>query len=168
LTVSRQLVRLDVPVMIGASLLAFGLAWDQSLSRLDGGILFACVLAYTTALIIMGRKQGSSGPQDEFDREFALDRHAGPRAWLVDAALLLAGLALLVLGADWLVQGAVALARALGLSELLIGLTVIAAGTSLPELATSLLAALKGERDIAVGNRSEERRVGKRRRIGAL
>jgi cation:H+ antiporter len=66
--------------------------------------------------------------------------------------LIVVGLALLVLGAHWLVEAAVAIARALGVGELVIGLTIVAAGTSLPEVATSIVAALRGERDIAVGN----------------
>jgi cation:H+ antiporter len=74
------------------------------------------------------------------------------RHWAVDVALLAGGLALLVLGARWLVDGAVEIAEALGLSELVIGLTVVAAGTSLPEAATSIVAGFRGQRDIAVGN----------------
>jgi cation:H+ antiporter len=70
----------------------------------------------------------------------------------VQVALVLAGLALLVLGSDWLVTAAVAFAGALGVSDLVIGLTIVAAGTSLPEVATSIMAAIRGERDIAVGN----------------
>ena len=147
LLVSRQLVRLDVPVMIGASLLAFALALDQRLGRLDGAILFGGILIYTGVLIWLARREAARAPADA---DAGLD--SGLRAWLRDALLVLAGVGLLVLGADWLVEGAVVLARALGLSELLIGLTLIAAGTSLPELATSLLAALKGQREIAVGN----------------
>ena len=75
------------------------------------------------------------------------DRH-----WSVQLALVAGGLGLLVLGADWLVSAAVEVARALGVSDLVIGLTVVAIGTSMPEIATSILAALRGERDIAVGN----------------
>ncbi len=152
LIVSRQLIRLDVPIMIGASLLSFALAWDGELSRLDGALLFSGVLAYTTFLIIGNRKNPAAGEDDEFTKEFGLHQAARPYAWLINLALIGAGLALLVGGANLLVEGAVSLARALGLSELVIGLTVVAVGTSLPELATSLLAALKGERDIAVGN----------------
>jgi cation:H+ antiporter len=71
---------------------------------------------------------------------------------LFNIGLAVVGLALLVLGARWFVDGAVQIARAFGLSELIIGLTIVAAGTSLPEVATSLVAAVRGERDIAVGN----------------
>ena len=151
LLVSRQLVRLDVPLMIGASLLVYALAYDGSLSRLDGALLFAGILAYTAFLIISSRKQKAS-ENDEFNKEFGLDAPVKPYAWVINLGLIIAGLVLLVSGSNFLVEGATSLARALGLSELVIGLTVVAIGTSLPELATSVMAALKGERDIAVGN----------------
>ena len=151
LVVSRQLIRLDVPIMIGASLVTFGLAWDGELSRFDGALLFAGVLAYTGFLIYSARKD-KGGDDDEFAKEFGLDEAPKPYAWAINLGLIIAGLVLLVVGSNFLVEGAVTLARALGISELVIGLTVVAVGTSLPELATSILAAIKGERDIAVGN----------------
>ncbi|WAJ36764.1 calcium/sodium antiporter [Pseudomonas sp. GOM7] len=151
LIVSRQLIRLDVPIMIGASLLTFGLAWDGELSRLDGALLFAGVLSYTGFLIYSARKDKGS-QDDEFAKEFGLDEQPKPYAWAINLGLVIVGLVLLVAGSNFLVEGAVTLARALGISELVIGLTVVAVGTSLPELATSILAAIKGERDIAVGN----------------
>nr|WP_298135730.1 calcium/sodium antiporter [uncultured Pseudomonas sp.] len=152
LIVSRQLIRLDVPIMIGASLVVYALAWDGSLSRLDGALLFAGVLGYTTFLIISSRKDKTAAADDEFAKEFGLDEAPKPHATAINLGLLIAGLVLLVAGSNFLVEGAVGLARALGLSELVIGLTVVAIGTSLPELATSIMAAIKGERDIAVGN----------------
>lgn len=151
LVVSRQLIRLDVPVMVGASLLGYFLAYDGSLGRLDGALLFGCILLYTVFLIVKSRRENSANG-DEFAEEYGLREQAKPYAWLVNLGLLILGLAGLVLGSNFLVEGAVALARALGLSELVIGLTVIAVGTSLPEVATSIVAAVKGERDIAVGN----------------
>jgi cation:H+ antiporter len=152
LIVSRQLIRLDVPIMIGASLVVYALAWDGSLSKLDGALLFAGVVAYTGFLIISSLRDKSSNEDDEFTKEFGLHETPKPYAWLINLALIIAGLVLLVSGSNFLVEGAVSLARALGLSELIIGLTVVAIGTSLPELATSVMAALRGERDIAVGN----------------
>ncbi len=152
LVVSRQLIRLDVPLMIGASLLVYGLALDGNLNRLNGALLFACIIAYTVFQVVKGRQDTSNQANDEFSEEYGLHQQPKPYAWAVNLGLLLAGLALLVGGANLLVHGAVELARAFGLSELVIGLTVIAIGTSLPELATSLIAVLKGERDIAVGN----------------
>ena len=153
LIVSRQLIRLDVPLMIGASLVTYALAWDGSLSRLDGALLFSGVVAYTLFLIISSRKESAANAaDDEFAKEFGLDEPAKPHASLINGGLVIVGLVLLVAGSNFLVEGAVILARALGLSELVIGLTVIAVGTSLPELATSVMAAIRGERDIAVGN----------------
>jgi cation:H+ antiporter len=151
LLVSRQLIRLDVPIMIGASLVTFALAYDGSLSRIDGALLFSAVIAYSAFLIISSRKNKTPA-NDAFSVEYELQTSAKPYTTLRNVALIVAGLVLLVSGSHLLVQGAVSLARALGLSELVIGLTVIAIGTSLPELATSVMAALKGERDIAVGN----------------
>lgn len=153
LIVSRQLIRLDVPIMIGASLITYALAWDGSLSRIDGALLFSGVVGYTLFLIVSSRRANATATaDDEFAKEFGLDETPKPYASLINAGLVVAGLVLLVTGSNFLVEGAVSLARALGLSELVIGLTVIAVGTSLPELATSILAAIRGERDIAVGN----------------
>ena len=150
LLVSRQLIRLDVPIMIVAGAATYALAFDGSLSRLDGALLFAGIVVYTLFLIYKSR-QDKSTSGDEFSDEYGADQAGQRPAWR-DLVLIVAGLALLIQGSDFLVTGAVALARTLGLSELVIGLTVVAVGTSLPELATSVMAALRGERDIAVGN----------------
>ncbi|TCD22996.1 calcium/sodium antiporter [Pseudomonas sp. IC_126] len=152
LLVSRQLVRLDVPIMIGAGILTFALAWDGDLSRLDGGVLVAFLLLYTTFLVIASRREKKRERPDEFAIEYGPADQPKPLGWLIQLSMVLLGLILLVAGSNLLIDGAVALARALGLSELVIGLTVIAVGTSMPELATSLLAVYRGERDIAVGN----------------
>jgi len=146
LTVSKRLVRLDVPLMIAASfaVLLFGL--DGSIGRLEGGFLFACILIYTFYMIRQSRRDMAAEPggQDPAVRAAGFS--------LKTVLLIPAGLGLLVLGSRWMVTGAVSLAERLGVSELVIGLTVVAAGTSLPELATSVVASLRGERDIAVGN----------------
>lgn len=151
LTVSRQLIRLDVPLMIGASLLAWLLAIDQHYGRLDGILLFAGIVAYTAFQVRSGLSAKANGETNEFEVEYG-ERPEGRLALLGHLGFVVLGLALLVWGSSLLVDAAVTLARALGLSELVIGLTIVAAGTSLPELATSVMAALKGERDIAVGN----------------
>jgi cation:H+ antiporter len=147
LLVSSQLIRLDVPIMIGLSVLTLLLAGDGSIGRLDGAILVAGAVAYTVFQIRQSRKEPAA-IQDEYAREFGPKRSSTA----ANLALIGAGLALLVLGSRWLVGGAVAFAQALGVSDLVIGLTIVAAGTSLPEVATSILASLRGERDIAVGN----------------
>lgn len=150
LVVSQQLVRLDVPLLIGASIamLVFGL--DGSISRLEGLVLFAGIVAYTIWSIRMSRKE-TKEVRAEYDHHFGRVRRK-KREILWDLGLMLGGLALLVVGSEWLVVGAVALARVLGIGELVIGLTIVAAGTSLPEVATSIVATVRGERDIAVGN----------------
>jgi cation:H+ antiporter len=147
LLVSSQLIRLDVPIMIGLSVLVLVLAADGSIGRLDGALLFAGVIVYTAFQVRQSRKE-SAAIRDEYAQEYAPKRPSTP----ANLMLVAAGLALLVLGSRWLVSGAVAFAQALGVSELVIGLTIVAAGTSLPEVATSILAAFRGERDIAVGN----------------
>jgi cation:H+ antiporter len=147
LVVHRQLIRQEVPLMIGASLLLWALAADGGISRGDGLLLVGLLVGYTLLLIRQSRR-GAADPQ----AQAAAPAGSWDAHWAVQLALMLAGLGLLTLGSDWLVQAAVAFARHLGVSELAIGLTLVAAGTSLPEAATSLAAALRGQRDIAVGN----------------
>lgn len=135
--------------MIGASALLLVMALDGDIGRLEAAILFGLVIAYTVFLIQQSRK-ASKATADEFANEIPTsdwDRH-----WSVQTLLVVVGLGMLVLGADWLVQSAVAIARIYGVSDLVIGLTVVAVGTSMPELVTSIVAAFRGQRDIAVGN----------------
>lgn len=150
LSVARQLVRLDVPLMIGVSLLVVLLALDGRIERLEGLLLSAGLVAYVAWSIRLSRRQGQVA--QEAGTGSGPPAAGGWRWWLASVSLVAIGLALLVTGAHLMVEGAVAAARALGVSELVIGLTVIAVGTSLPEVATSVLAALRGQRDIAVGN----------------
>ncbi len=150
LVVQRRLVWNDVPVMIGVSLLPAALGWDGLISRLDGGLLAAGAVGYTVWLIRAGRREARADAEAGAGPAPA-GRSRGA-ALALQVLLILAGLVLLVLGARWLVGGAIAIARWAGLSELIIGLTIVAAGTSMPEVAASITAALKGERDIAVGN----------------
>lgn len=149
LIVAQQLVRFDVPVMIGASLLTLIFAYDGAIGRLDGVILFAGAIAYTVFLIRQSRKESDAAVTAEYAAEFG-EKNPGP-LWK-NILLIVIGLGALVLGSDWLVDGSVAIARHFGVSELIIGLTIVAAGTSMPEVATSVVAAVRGERDIAVGN----------------
>jgi len=150
LVVTQRLVRLEVPLMIGAGGLVLALARDGGLGRLDGAVLFAGVLAYTVYAVRRSRRE-TAEVTAEYEREYGSRPRSGRRL-LLDVAVLLLGLGLLVLGARWLVDGAVEAATALGVSNLVVGLTIVAAGTGLPEVATSLVAAIRGERDIAVGN----------------
>lgn len=149
LMVDEQIIRQEIPIMIGASLVVVAMALDGHIGRIEAGLLFALVIAYTVFLVVQSRR-ASQATEDEFSSEIPTsqwDRH-----WGVQAALVIGGLALLVLGADWLVGAAVTFAKVMGVSDLVIGLTVVAVGTSMPEIATSLIAALRGQRDIAVGN----------------
>ena len=154
LAVAHQLVRLDVPLMLLVSVLAAAMAADGRVSRAEGALLFAGVIAYSLLAMRLGRRESAVVQAEYRELEAALvgEPARGWRALVLDGLMIVAGLALLVLGARWLVESAVAVARALAVSELVIGLTIVAAGTSLPEVATSVVAAVRGERDIAVGN----------------
>jgi cation:H+ antiporter len=151
LVVKQQLVRLDVPLMVGASVAMFVLALDGNIAPLEGLALFGLLLFYLVTVVRMSRREDPE-VMAEYAREFGARPGRDLRAWLVNGGLVGGGLVALVLGADWVVRGAVATAEALGISELVIGLTVVAIGTSLPELVTSIVAAIRGERDLAVGN----------------
>jgi cation:H+ antiporter len=151
LVVAQPLVRLEVPLLIGVSVLLLVLGLDGLISRWDGLLLSTGFVAYTVFVIRQSRKT-SGQVEAEYNQEFGQGGRRGPRQTLIDVGLIVVGLAFLVLGARWLVNGAVSLARVLGLSELIIGLTIVAAGTSLPEVATSVIASIRKERDIAVGN----------------
>ena len=151
LVVNVQLIRQEVPIMIGASLLMLVLVQDGRIGVFDGALLFALLVAYTVFLVVQSRAAGQDA-QDEYAEGLAASQGAWDDRVPVQLALIAAGLVGLVFGSDWLVTAAVSFAQALGVSDLVIALTIVAAGTSLPEVATSVAAALKGERDIAVGN----------------
>ncbi len=147
LVVNRQIVRQEVPIMVGASILLFVLSLDGSIGRIEGGLMFFGLFAYIGLLYWQSRSRSA----DELDLELPPDSN-WDRHWAVQLLLIAVGLGMLLLGARWLVQAAIVFAQWLGVSELVIGLTVVAVGTSLPEIATSIIAALRGQRDMAVGN----------------
>ncbi len=148
LAVAWHLVRVDVWVMIVVSTLPLLLGLDNRISRPEGALLFTGCVVYTAWLLLLSRRE--STPESTPRPEDPAQTPSQP-VWM-HALLVALGLLLLVIGARWLVDSAVALARLLGVSELVIGLTIVAGGTSLPELATSVAASLRGQRDIAVGN----------------
>jgi cation:H+ antiporter len=152
LVVAQQLIRLDVPIMIGASLLTLLLAWDGVILPWEGWFMLALGISYTVFIIRLSRKEKNIAVLKEYEEEFSADTKPEKSKTALNLLLLVAGLVLLVLGSRWLVDGAVTIATSLGVSNLVIGLTIIAAGTSLPEVATSVIAGIRGERDIAVGN----------------
>jgi cation:H+ antiporter len=154
LVVNRQLIRQEVPIMVGVSLLMLVVVLDGTVQVWEGAMLLATMVAYSVFLIVQSRRESAAGADAE-----ALDdelKAPAPSDWdarlPVQLGLIVVGLALLVLGSDWLVTAAVAFAKALGVSDVVIALTIVAAGTSMPEVATSITAALKGQRDMAVGN----------------
>jgi len=139
--VQSQMVRRDIPIMIVASLLFWGLLLDGGLSFWDGALLTTLLFGYLGFSYISSKNSGKS--EDIDDR---------PQHPLLSVLLIIIGIAMLVGGGILFVDGAVALAKALGIGEVIIGLTIVAIGTSMPELVTSVVAARKGESDIAIGN----------------
>ena len=150
LVVAQQLVWFDVPIMIGAHLLLLFIGLDGVISRWDGFLLLAGIAGYTV-FVIRKSRQESAAVTAEYESAFPPPPRT-QRTVLAQLGLIAAGLALCVLGARWMVDSAVTLARAWGVSELVIGLTIVAAGTSAPEVATSIVATFRGQRDIAIGN----------------
>ena len=154
LTVHSQLVKLDVPIMIGVSAMLWLLCLDGLITRPDGAILCLGLISYVGLLAWLARRGQGSAAVDlgEIVGEADPARLRSAKARLRNLLLIALGLVLLVLGAHWLVNGATTIARAMNVSDLVIGLTVVAVGTSLPELATSIMASVRDQRDIAVGN----------------
>jgi cation:H+ antiporter len=152
LVVSQKLVWIEVPIMIGAHLLLLAFSFDGKIDRLGAFVLFAGIIIYTFFAIYQGRKE-SRMVAEEYATAFPQDP---PKAKVLvmgrQLAFILVGLVLCVFGASWLLDSSVILARTLGVSELVIGMTIVAAGTSLPEVATSVMATIRGQRDIAIGN----------------
>lgn len=146
LKVNMQLLKIDIPIMVVTSLFLWLLIRNGELSRVEGIILFIGILAYTFLQVHFALKEKAK-IKEEFETEYKEEGKP-----LKDAAILILGLAMLIFGAHLFVKGAIDLARLVGISEEVIALTIIAAGTSLPEVATSISATLKGERDIAIGN----------------
>lgn len=145
LFVTAQLIRLDIPIMVFVSILLWWMSVDYIISFSEGLVLLLGIFSYTFLQIKMAIK--GKNADEEYSKEYSDNKFS----WF-DGLKLIFGLGALVLGAHLFVSGAVIGAKLLGISEAVIGLTIIAAGTSLPEVATSVAATLKGERDIAVGN----------------
>lgn len=147
LAISKQLIRQDVPIMVALSALVLLMALDGSLQKYEAAILTVGLFAYTWFLFWQGKKQGVQAVDEEVEEMLS-----SPHPTWQSALFVVVGLALLVFGSGFLVDSAVQLASAWGVSEAVIGLTIVAVGTSMPEMVTSIVAAVKGERDIAVGN----------------
>ncbi|MDI1436566.1 calcium/sodium antiporter [Polyangium sorediatum] len=146
-------IRLDLPVMIAAAVAMFVMALDGVLSRFEGCLMLLSSLVYTVVLLRMARRAPDpTQPAASEVSDVVVSRRARTLARFRDVAMLVVGFIVILVGADLLVQGAVDIARALGVSDAIIGLTIVAIGTSAPEFATTLIATLRDERDIAVGN----------------
>ena len=146
-------VRLEWPFMFLVSFQLLLLARDGRLDRLEGGFFVVGLLLFTAYAVFIGRTAVAGEEAMDLAEEVARKEMPARQApILVALGLILGGIVLLVLGGEALVRGAVSLARSLGWSERVIGLTIVAAGTSAPELATSIVAARKGQSEIALGN----------------
>jgi cation:H+ antiporter len=143
----RRTLRFDLPAMTAASLALWLLALDGGLTRVDGIILCVGGVAYTAGIVWTSRNE-SAPVRADYERATV----RGRRGLLLRVLTLLAGIGLVLVGAELLVDGSIEIARSLDVSEAMIGLTVIAIGTSAPELVTTLTSTVRGDRDIAVGN----------------
>jgi cation:H+ antiporter len=143
-----QVVRREIPIMVAATGILWLMIIDGELGRFDGAFLLVCSFAYTFVIYFLARQNKSEDIHKSFSE--TIDEPT-PSKWL-DMLLLLGGLALLVAGAKILLDGAIGIAKIFQISEVVIGLTVVAIGTSLPELATSTVASFKGKSDLALGN----------------
>jgi cation:H+ antiporter len=150
LVVNAQIIRQEVPIMIGASLLLLAFGLDGRIDRVDAFILLALLVVYTVFLVLQSRRETRATQNEyvsEIESQSQWDAH-----WAVQLALIGVGLVFLVMGSNWLVEAATSFAKAMGVSDLVIALTIVSAGTSMPEVATSVMAAVRKQRDIAVGN----------------
>lgn len=143
--VNRQVIKIDAPIGLGVAFLLPLLLLDHSLSRAEGLLLFAGIVAYIWMSVVLGRRGAIEVQSD-------VPAPSTSRHWAIDLAYILGGLGILVLGSRLLVDHSVSLAKTLGISEAMIALTIVAAGTGMPELATSIVAAFRKQPDIAIGN----------------
>ncbi len=158
LPVSKQLLRFDLPIMILVSAIVWGMCYDKSLSRIEGAGLALGIVIYTVWNVMASRwktkrEAAALEAQAIADGETVEEVvHSGWWGVILNSILIGVGLVFLATGADWFIDSAVTLALSLGVSQLVIGLTLVAVGTSLPEIFTSIIAAIRGQQDIAVGN----------------
>jgi cation:H+ antiporter len=156
LAMQTRTLRFELPVMAAAAIAMWVLAADGTLSRTDGAILVAGAICYVVTLIRVTRRE-SRVVVDEFAAAIATGAPddptvSGKRPMALYVAMMLGGIVVVVLGAELLVDGAVGMARGFGVSDALIGLTVVAVGTSAPELVTTVVSTIRGDRDVAIGN----------------
>jgi cation:H+ antiporter len=150
ITVHRQIIKIDAPIALGVAGLLLYFLQDKSLSRVEGLILFIGIVAYTSMNVVLARKEAREASNAVIAKDEPLTGVS--KHWAIDIGFILVGLGILVAGSRLLVENSIVLAKAFGVSEAVIGLTIVAAGTSMPELATSIVAALRKQPDIAIGN----------------
>ena len=150
LSIRLETLRLDLPMIVLASLMLLAMAWDGLLTRQEGLILVLFAVVFTVAVIHAARREGAI-VKAQFAHEFGAPHHPH-RTVMREVLALVSGIAVIVTGADWLVDGAVRLARLWNVSDAFIGLTIVAIGTSAPELVTTVISTIRNERDIAIGN----------------
>ena len=151
LHVKSELLIRDLPVLLVATITFCWMLSNGMISRIEGGILFVAVLGYTVYQLSLAKSVKDPEVHSEFEEEFNPEEAKQAAVWVL-VVLILAGLVGLYFGADWLERGGVSLAKRLGIPEAVISLTLIAFSTSVPELATSIVASLKREGDIIIGN----------------
>jgi cation:H+ antiporter len=147
--VHRKIIKVDAPITLIVSIWLPMLLLNNSLGRVEGALLVFSIIVYTTLNVMMARDQEKSSSADGKADSALSSSH---RHWALDVLFISGGLGILVLGSELLVQHSVTLAKGFGVSEAVIGLTIVAAGTSMPELATSMVAAIRRHPDIAIGN----------------
>ncbi|MGH1562180.1 calcium/sodium antiporter [Mumia sp. DW29H23] len=165
ISLASRTLRFDLPSMTAAAVLVFVMGRDGTLSTFEGAVLVALGIAYTYGVLRAGRADAAEAGGAEAGAVSPGDNRAGgdragddraavprPGGAVRDAAALVGGLVIIVVGADLLVRGAVDAASALGVSDAVIGLTVVAIGTSAPELVTTVISTIRGDRDLALGN----------------
>lgn len=146
LQAKQQLTKIDIPIMLFATIILTIFFWNGNLGRLEGGLFFAGIIAYTIFSLHYSRKnEKKKGVSEE-------ELQDQPNRWYIDTAYIIGGLVILVFASQLLVKNAISIAQIFGVSEAVIGLTIVAAGTSMPELATSAVAAMKKSPEIAIGN----------------
>lgn len=150
--VHKQLIRRELPILVGSSIIFLVMMSDKYLARWEGGILVTGILIYIVSNVSLSRKAKYAKQFEEFEQEEIEQAKKGGLRVLFDIVLILLGVIVLVIGADWLVSHGEMIATIFGVPDVIISLTLFAMGTSLPELATVIVAALKRQGDIITGN----------------
>lgn len=152
LALRLQTLRIDLPVMVASAFALLAMAWDGILTRAEGMAMIAGAIVYTLVIVRLSRRENLRVKAEYIEEFGVLPPERSRFETIINLAGLVLGITIIIIGADWLVDGSVTLAQSLDISEALIGLTVVAIGTSMPELVTTIVGTLRKERDIAVGN----------------